>query len=383
MADEREAEVSPQDLHRAFNRQPLGARAAIVAAGPLVNLLLAVVLFAAMNLVGRYETAPILSAPETDSVAYQAGVKSGDQVLRVGRESDDLELIDSLEGLRAWMAAQDTSAVYWEVKSQSGSTTHLLRLEAVETTQGQDDGWHLRGLRGPWSKPVLGDVVPSEPAAQAGLHRGDVVTRVNGERVDDAAQLRTLIRASGAAHDPQPQQWEVLRAGHVLELSVMPARVMDGSAWIGRVGAQIGETPEKVWIQRAFVEAWIHATDQTMSQIKATVSALGRLLTELAAWDQVGGPLMIADYAGRSAQMGLGVYLGYLAMLSVSLGVFNLLPFPVLDGGHLMYYLYELLTQKAPSDFWLIFFQKLGFLLLCALMIFSFLNDLGRLSVAA
>jgi regulator of sigma E protease len=137
--------------------------------------------------------------------------------------------------------------------------------------------------------------------------------------------------------------------------------------------------PERVWIQKDPMSALWLATTETMATIKVTIHMIGRLLSGHAGLDQLAGPLRVADFAGRTAQMGLGVYLGYLAMLSVSIGVFNLLPVPVLDGGHLLYYLYEFVTGKSPSEYWLSLMQRLGLALLLTLMMFTLLNDFTHL----
>ena len=222
MADEREGEVAESDLPMAFNRQPLSARAAIVAAGPLANLLLAVVLFAAMNMVGRYETAPVLAAPVVNSVAYRAGLKSGDEVLRVGTDSEHLEVVDSLESMRAWMDEQGDASIWMEVKAQSHAVPRLLSLEGLSTQPDQkENGWTIRGLSTAWAKPVLGDVVLGEPASQVGLQRGDLVLRVNDQHIEDAAQLRALIRHSGVLGQPSSQVWEIARDQQLLELSLI------------------------------------------------------------------------------------------------------------------------------------------------------------------
>lgn len=379
MADEREGAVCEADLPMAFNRQPLWARASIVAAGPLANLLLAVVLFAAMNMVGRYQTAPVLAAPVADSQAHRAGLKSGDEILRVALDGEALEPVSSLEDLRAWIIEQTELPLLLEVKSQERAAIRLLRLDApISVFEGVSDRWQARGFTGAWSRPVVAEVVPGEPAAEAGLQSGDVVLKVDGQRVDDALTLRRLIRASGVSASPATQLWEVQRGERLLDLSVTPNRAPDGAFYIGRVGARFGDAPSKVWIQLTPLNALTHALDQLFNHVKSAIAVIGRLVSG-ASWEQVGGPLMIADYAGRTAQMGLGVYLGYLAMLSVSLGVFNLLPLPALDGGYLLYYLYEFVTGKSPSDVWLGVLQKLGFALLLTLMIFSFLNDAVRM----
>ena len=196
--------------------------------------------------------------------------------------------------------------------------------------------------------------------------------------MDDALTLRHLIRSSGVSALPVTQLWEVQRGERLLDLSVTPTRAQDGAFYIGRVGARFGDAPSKVWIQLNPLNALTHALDQMLDHVRSTIAVIGRLVSG-ASWDLVGGPLMIADYAGRTAQMGLGVYLGYLAMLSVSLGVFNLLPLPALDGGYLLYYLYEFVTGKSPSEYWLGWLQRLGLALLFTLMIFSLLNDAVRM----
>jgi regulator of sigma E protease len=381
MADEREAEVAAADLPMAFNRQPLRARAAIVAAGPLANLFLAVLLFTGMNWVGRYETAPIMSTPVADSAAHRAGLRSGDVVLRAGLTPADFTHVESLEMLRAWIAKQRTSPICLEVKSKDEQMLRVLRLDAppMQPPQQETDGWFSRGFVAGWSKPLIGSVVAGEPASQAGLQPGDLVSKVDGVWVEDAAQLRALIRLSGQGQVPMEQVWDIWRGDQLLQLFVTPTRVQEGTAWFGRVGAQIGQPAERVWIQYGAMDALSHSLLQTWQHVDATVETLQHLFLGAASWDQLGGPLMIADYAGRTAQMGLGVYLGYLAMLSVSLCVFNLLPLPVLDGGHLLYYLYEFVTGKSPSDSWLGVMQRLGLALLLTLTIFSFLNDAGRL----
>jgi regulator of sigma E protease len=211
------------------------------------------------------------------------------------------------------------------------------------------------------------------------LHRGDLVLRVNDQSIEDAAQLRALIRRSVLSWESSPQVWKISRNQELHEIAVTPVRVHEGASDVGRVGAQIGQAPTQVWIQFESVSAWLHAFDQTRVNVKLTIMMTLHVLMGQVGWDQLGGPLMIADYAGRTVQIGLGVYLGYLAMLSVSLGVFNLLPIPALDGGHLLYYLYEFVTGKSLSEQWLGILQRLGFALLLTVMIFSFLNDAARM----
>ena len=381
MLDEREGDVTSQDLPMAFNRQPLWARAAIVSAGPLANLLLAVCLYAATFWVGQFETQATLAAPVVGSVADAAGMRSGDTVLRAGVDADDLQDISSLDALRWWMLQQDASSVYLEVQAQGKQTPHVAHLAELpeNAISKESNAWQARGFTGAWSRAVLGDVQTGLPAQVAGLQRGDEVLRVDGQWVSDGPSLRAMVRRSGNTQAPSPQLWDISREGRHLQVAVIPERLAEGSQFIGRIGAQVGEPPVKVWIQSDLVEALHKAVIQTWEVIVMTLDMLGRLLTGNASLDNLSGPLTMADYAGRSASLGIGAYLSYLALVSVSLGVFNLLPLPVLDGGHLLYYLYEALTGRPPSPEWLDAMQRVGLAALVVLMVFSLFNDVVRL----
>ena len=381
MLDESEGDVPPQEASMAFNRQALWARAAIVSAGPLANFLLAVCLYAATFWLGQYETQAILAAPIAGSVADASGLRSGDQVLRAGTSADDLQDIASLDAFRWWLLQQDDSPVYLEVQSQGKQTPHLLRVPELQADATSNDGntWQARGFTGAWSRAVLGEVQTGLPAAAAGLQRGDEVLRIDGHWVSDGSALRARVRASGAQPIQAPQIWDIAREGRRLQIEVTPERVKDGSQHIGRIGAQVGEPPGKVWVQDGVLQGIQKAVAKTWEVSVMTLDMLGRLMTGQASLDNLSGPLTMADYAGRSASLGLGAYLSYLALVSVSLGVFNLLPLPVLDGGHLLYYLYEAFTGHPPSPKWLEAMQRFGVASIVALMVFSLFNDVVRL----
>jgi regulator of sigma E protease len=217
------------------------------------------------------------------------------------------------------------------------------------------------------------------PAHAAGLLRHDEVLRIDGHPVSDAGMLRAMVRASGQAHIPSLQIWDVLRDGRLIQIEVQPDQAKENDQQIGRIGAQVGQPPVKVWVQYGFLNGIDKATDQTWEVMVMTLDMLWRLVTGHASLDNLSGPLSMADYAGRSASLGIGAYLSYLALLSVSLGVFNLLPLPVLDGGHLLYYLYEACTGRPPSLAWLEITQRAGLAMLVALMVFSLFNDVVRL----
>jgi regulator of sigma E protease len=381
MLDEQAGDVSPQDAPMAFNRQPLWARAAIVSAGPVANLLLAMCLYAATFWVGQYETKATLAAPVTGSMAEAAGFRSGDTVLSVGSSAEDLQEVASLDALRWWLLQQDASLVYLEVQPQGKQSSRMMSLPALAPGADSKDGnaWQALGFTGAWSRAVLGEVQLGRPADVAGLKRGDEVLRIDGQAVTDASALRAAVRASGQHQAPVMQEWLVSREGRLLDIDVTPERVADGSQLMGRIGAQVGEPPAKVWVQYGVFDGLGQAATKTWEVIVMTLDMLWRLLTGYASLDNLSGPLTMADYAGRSASLGLGAYLSYLALVSVGLGVFNLLPLPMLDGGHLLYYLYEFCTGRPPSPAWLEALQRAGLAILVTLMVFSLFNDVVRL----
>jgi len=381
MLDEREGDVHPQDVSMAFNRQPLWARAAIVSAGPVANLVLAACLYASTFWIGQYETHATLAAPVAGSVADAAGLRSGDTVLRAGTSVEAMQDIASLDALRWWLLQQDASAVYLEVQPQGKQSSRILSLSALEqeAMSSHTNAWQARGFTGAWSRAVLGEIQEGKPAYLAGLQRGDEVLRIDGNVLSDAIALRAAVRASGQQQFPVRQVWEISRHGNLLQIDVTPERVVEGSQHMGRIGAQVGEPPAKVWVQYSFSDGIQRAFAKTWESIVMTLDMLWRLLSGNASLDNLSGPLTMADYAGRSASLGLAAYLSYLALVSVSLGVFNLLPLPMLDGGHLLYYLYEAFTGRPPSIAWLEAMQRGGLVILLSLMVFSFFNDVVRL----
>jgi len=385
MLDENEAEVGPDEVAMAFNRQSLRVRAAIVSAGPLANLLLAVLLYAATFWIGQYETRAMVASPVVDSMADRAGLKSADLILRAGTSAQSLQDIASMEDLRWWVSQQDLTHdhLWLEVQSLSERGTHLLTLEPLlndDAVNPPPSGLLAMGLAGAWSRAVLGDLAPDGAAAQAGLQRGDEVLRIDGRVVQDATALRAMVRESGVSHAPSPQLWQVQRAQQdVLTIAVTPQWVHEGTQQFGRIGAQVGEPPAKRWVQYGVIEGLLRAVTRTGEMVGMTVEMLGRLVIGQASLDHLSGPLTMADYAGRTASLGLGAYLSYLALLSVSLGVFNLLPLPVLDGGHLLYYLYEAFTGRPPAVQWLDVMQRVGLAFLVALMVLSLFNDMVHL----
>jgi regulator of sigma E protease len=383
MLDEREAPVPADEAHRAFNRQPLRKRTAIVVAGPAANLLLAVLLFALAQWVGTEEPKAVLSAPVAGSVAEQAGLRSGDWVQAASRDGNEWTELRSMNDLR-WQVTQavlDGAPLRLNVSDARGHAARSVILDLQRLDSREVDARLMRqvGLGAPYSEPVMGEVKADGPAASAGLRAGDRVLAVDGRPLADAQSLREQIRSAVRNGAAVPMQWQVERDGRRLELEVLPRVVDDNGNAIGRVDAYIGRPVEMVTVQRGVWEGLQLGLERTWELSALTLKMLGRMLIGEASLKNLSGPITIADYAGQSAQQGLGYYLGFLALVSVSLGVLNLLPLPMLDGGHLMYYLFEGLTGRPVSDLWLGRLQRGGIAILLALMSVALFNDVARL----
>ncbi len=383
MLDEREDAVPPAQRDQAFNRKALWQRAAIVSAGPAANLLLAVVLYATAHWIGVDEPKAVLSAPVAGSPAERAGMRSGDWVRAWSRDGEQWQDLQSLTELR-WQVTQAVlqgEKLRLTVSDAAGHGSREVALELGRIDSREiDTGLMQRvGLGAPYSEAELGVVKAGGPADLAGLKKGDRVLRVDATAVADAQQLRDAIRRLASDGSAPSAVWQVERNGALMELRVTPRVMSEAGQRFGRVDAFIGRAPEMVTVQLGPIDGLAQGASRTWDVSALTVKMLGKMLIGEASLKNLSGPLTIADYAGQSVQQGLAYYLGFLALVSVSLGVLNLLPLPMLDGGHLMYYLFEAVTGRPVSDLWLKWLQRGGALIMLLLMSIALSNDVARL----
>ena len=381
MLDEREGDVSPAELPRAFNRQPVGSRIAIVLAGPLSNFLFAIVAYSLMFMIGVPGVKPVLDAPRAGSLAAAGGFQKGDEIIAIDGEPTPtlsaalLELVD-----RAMAGA----TIPVEVRDAD----ERKRVRVLDLREPSDLGdaaqvFERVGLT-PW-RPVLpaviGQITGDGAAARAGLQPGDRIVQAAGEPVTDWEQWRALIQR----HPDQSFRVRIERDGAEQSLDLTPdARQNERGERVGFIGA-VADVPDdlvqslQVVVRYGPLGAVGAALGKTWDVSLLTLRMLGRMLVGKASLDNLSGPITIAQFAGQAASAGGMAFLALLALVSISLGVLNLLPVPVLDGGHLLYYLIELVKGSPLSDAAQNLGQRVGIVVLALLMGLALFNDFNRL----
>ena len=380
MLDEREGEVASHERHRAFNRQSVWSRIAIVIAGPLFNFLLAILIYSAIFMIGVPALRPILAEPAPGSIAAASGFQDGDLIVAVdGKSTPSLDV--------ALLALVDLSMNGDIVDVTVRDADGRVRTRALDFRDEERlaDGGQLLAKLGlaPWRPslpPIIDKLQPNGAAEKAGLQPGDRVLAVDGQPVEDWNEWAAYVRERANVQISV----RIERDGRALDIGVTPAATMTESGTVGLIGAY-GRIPEnladsvRVVIRYGPLDAVVESFGKTWDMSLLTLRMLGRMLVGKASLQNLSGPISIAEYAGQSASIGSMAFLSFLAVVSISLGVLNLLPVPVLDGGHLLYYFIELVKGSPLSESWQNLGQRFGIVILLMLMTLALFNDLVRL----
>ena len=464
MLDEREGGVTPEQIEFAFNKKSLKARTAVVLAGPLANLLLAVFLYAGVQWVGQMQPSAVLGQPIPGSLAEQADLRSADRILGLRVADTDggfqttttyKEFVNSLFDAKTHYQnehqVEQTTALSsdpgskeptskqpasfsqiveiavkrgeTEFKSEDDSGTGRAQVlgEILDKTIGLEEvlamtstqilkldlkDWQVSdlqnsvpdrlkalkqlGLTGPMRSAVVNSVLEGGVAQKAGLLAGDQVIKIDGIKVVDAQGLVQLIHTSADVHrDGQPGDpkqgaiWEIKRRlggdESQIKLEVRPRVIQEDGKSIGRVDAIIGGSQELVFKRLGFWDGIAFASRLTFDQALTSLGSFKSMVLGQLSWHELSGPLTLAEYAGKTAQGGVASFVSFVAFVSVSIGVLNLLPIPVLDGGQLMYYLWELMSGRAPSEKWSERLTRFGLATVLLMMCAAMFNDVLRL----
>lgn len=378
MLDEREAPVSAEEQPFAFNRKPVAQRIAIVAAGPVANFLLAIVFYALVQMIGQPALRPVLGPVSAESVAADAGLQEGDTLVRIAGQSVATWDRARLQLLQASLGAQTLEVALRRASGEDYAATLPLASAPSEPLEFFD----YLGLVPPQVRlePILGQILDGSPADRAGLQVGDRITRLDAREVASWRALVTLIRERPA----EEVRLGVQRADAELQVSLRLAEVMTEQGPVGQLGAGVAEQAH-LWQDFRFIhrlgpfQSVLAGVEQTLNMSVLTVKMLWRMVLGEVSVKNLSGPLSIAEFAGVSAAAGVVSFLGFLALISVSLGVLNLLPVPVLDGGHLLYYGIEAVKGSPLSERVQSLGHSVGLAMLLGLMMVALYNDLTRL----
>lgn len=379
MLDERVETVIPEMRHQAFNNKTVGQRAAIIAAGPIANFLFAIVAYWLVFMIGIPSVKPVIGEITPNSIAAQAQIAPGMELKSVeGIETPDwdsvrLELVAKI--------GDDSVTLGVGPFGSTQQTNKMLDLKNWHFEPDKEDPVASLGIRpyGPKIEPVLAEVQADSAASKAGLQAGDRIVKVDGQPLANWMSFVTLVRDNPA----QKLTVEIERQGSPLSLTLIP----DTKAGSGKAEGFAGVVPKVIPLPEEYktvrqygpFAAIIEATDKTWQLMKLTVNMLGKLITGDVKLNNLSGPISIAQGAGMSAEYGLIYYLMFLALISVNLGIINLFPLPVLDGGHLLFLAIEKLKGGPVSERVQDFSYRIGSILLVLLMGLALFNDFSRL----
>jgi len=373
LGDSPEDPVPAAEAHRTLEAQNVWKRIFISIAGPVANFILAISLYWGLNLHGIEEPVARVAAPAVGTPAARAGLAAGDTVTRF-----DGEPVASWLDLnwRLLQAADARRAVKLEVRNARGEIAMpMLDLAGIGQLKLEGDVMAQLGFKLHSPQPRIGEVLPGSPAEQAGLRAGDTLLAVGGKPIATLQDFITIMRANR----DRPQSIEVQRGADRLTLTATPREVTsDGKKFVG-INAKLDSRPEMTRVSYGVAEGFTKGVSQTWEMSVFSLKMLGKMITGEVSWRNLSGPVTIADYAGRAARVGLAEYLRLIALVSISLGVINLLPIPMLDGGHLMYYFAEVVRGKPLSQRIMEIGTRFGVSIVIVSMVLALYNDINRL----
>ncbi|WP_428825206.1 RIP metalloprotease RseP [Azonexus sp. IMCC34842] len=380
MLDEREAEVAPDERHRAFNRQTVGKRSLIVAAGPIANFILAILLYWVVFMLGSEELLPVLGTPPAGTPAAMASVGNGERVRAV--DGQPVATWNDFRWLLLQKAVDQESTELEVINEQNEVAVRRLYLSAAGEQGWEGDALDRLGITfyRPLLPPVLGKVVAGSPGAQAGLQSGDKILALDGRAISVWHELVLYVRDAAG----RSIRVEFERQGRVATVDVVPESVSERGRVVGKIGVAVADGGQArremhTFVRYGFFASGGKALIETWDKSVFSLVMMGKMLTGEVSLKNLSGPVTIADYAGQSAKLGFDYYIKFMALVSISLGVLNLLPIPVLDGGHLMYHMIEVVRRRPLSERAMEIAQQIGVSILVVLMAFAFFNDLNRL----